>query len=204
MNQGHVSHIPTPENAGHNSPLGMPACICATCSPFVAGGRINSTESRPRRYMRLRQTQGLDLKSSTERQLRHLRQMSLCRPQGSQYHVVGLDAIWSRTLALLLSFQSPRAICSARAMQVSLGGRPHRSDRSQSPQVKSASRRIAPILLETSVKMPRMALDRPISSSCHRIFGQKIDLLPLPRCIDQDQRASNSRVAGPQITDAFS
>ena len=31
-------------------------------------------------------------------------------------------------------------------MQVSLGGRPHRSDRSQSPHVKSATRRIVAIL----------------------------------------------------------
>jgi hypothetical protein len=36
-----------------------------------------------------------------------------------------------------LAFQSPRAIWSARTMQVLLGGKPQRFDRSQSPQVKS-------------------------------------------------------------------
>jgi hypothetical protein len=43
-------------------------------------------------------------------------------------------------------------------MQVSLGGRPHRSDRSQSPQVKSDTRRIVAILLATLAKMSALML----------------------------------------------
>src|SRR6266540_76597 len=63
-----------------------------------------------------------------------------------------------RALARLLTFQSPRAICSARTMQVSLGARPHRSDRSQSPQLKADTRRIVAILLAILAKMPALTL----------------------------------------------
>jgi hypothetical protein len=55
-------------------------------------------------------------------------------------------------------------------MQVSLGGRPHRSDRSQSPQVKSDSRRIVAILLKMLAKTPRIALVARISSSYKKII----------------------------------
>jgi hypothetical protein len=73
-------------------------------------------------------------------------------------------------------------------MQVSLGGRPHRSDRSQSPQVKSDSRRIVAILLETLAKIPRIALVTRIFSSC----AQKIIVHGNPGCIDPDQRGGTS------------
>ena len=80
-----------------------------------------------------------------------------------------------------LTFQSPRAICSARTMQVSLGGRPHRSDRSQSPQVKSDTRRIVAILLATLAKMPALML--LMGPSC--VFRWDLGMYrsePLPCC----------------------
>jgi hypothetical protein len=99
-----------------------------------------------------------------------LKGVSLNVPEGQTVTLVGGSAYIQltfsmRTLARLLSIQSPRAICSARTMQVSLGGRPHRSDRSQSPQVKPDWRRLGAILLATLAKMPRMALVTRISSS---------------------------------------
>jgi hypothetical protein len=48
--------------------------------------------------------------------------------------------------------QSPLAMCAALTMQRSLGGRPHRSDRSQSPQVNSGGRRSATTVLANLAK----------------------------------------------------
>jgi hypothetical protein len=75
------------------------------------------------------------------------------------------DTVRRRALARLLAFQSPRAICSARMMQVSLGGKPQRSERSQSPQVNSEVRRIAAIWHENAPAMLRKALVTDIGSS---------------------------------------
>jgi hypothetical protein len=79
-------------------------------------------------------------------------------------------------------FQSPRAICSARTMQVSLGGRPHRSDRSQSPRVKSATRRIVAILLATLAKMPTLILLMGPSCAFRWDLGMYRSEEPLPCC----------------------
>lgn len=48
--------------------------------------------------------------------------------------------------------------CAALTMQRSLGGRPQRSDRSQSPQVKSGRRRSAATVLANLAKTPWIAL----------------------------------------------
>jgi hypothetical protein len=50
-------------------------------------------------------------------------------------------------------------------MQVSLGGRPQRSERSQSPQVNPDARRLAAIRSENAVAMLRTALIIVIGSS---------------------------------------
>jgi hypothetical protein len=61
---------------------------------------------------------------------------------------------WLSVLAYRFIFQSPRAICAARTMQRSLGGRLHRFDRSQSPQTKSDRRRSAATALANLAKTP--------------------------------------------------
>jgi hypothetical protein len=61
-------------------------------------------------------------------------------------------------LARRLNFQSPRAICAALTMQRSLGGNPHRADRSQSSQIKLDRRRSAAIVLASLLKTPWTAL----------------------------------------------
>jgi hypothetical protein len=75
------------------------------------------------------------------------------------------NAVRRKALARLLAFQSSRAICAARMMQVSLGAKPQRSERSQSPQVNSDVRRIAAIWRETAPAMLRKALVTDIGSS---------------------------------------
>jgi hypothetical protein len=88
-------------------------------------------------------------------------------PLYSTYTTVTLR---SSALARLLAFQSPRAICSARMTQVSLGGRPHRSERSQSPQVKSDVRTIPASRAETAAAMRRAVLVTDMASSYARVW----------------------------------
>src|SRR4029077_383604 len=65
---------------------------------------------------------------------------------------------WPSRLTRRFLSQSPRAICAALTMQRSLGGRPQRSDRSQSPQVKWGRRRSAATALAKPAKMSWIAL----------------------------------------------
>jgi hypothetical protein len=87
-------------------------------------------------------------------------------PLYSTYMTVTLR---SSALACLLAFQSPRAICSARKMQLSLGGRPHRSERSQSPQVKSDMRPIPASRAEIAAAMRRAVLVTDMASSYAKV-----------------------------------
>ena len=65
---------------------------------------------------------------------------------------------WRSVVAWPFLVQSPRAICAALTMQRSLGGRPQRSDRSQSPQVNSDGRRSATTVLASLAKTSWIAV----------------------------------------------
>jgi len=65
---------------------------------------------------------------------------------------------WRSVVAWPFLVQSPLAICAALTMQRSLGGRPHRSDRSQSPQVNSRGCRSATTALANLAKTSWIAI----------------------------------------------
>ena len=65
---------------------------------------------------------------------------------------------WRSVVAWHFLVHSPRAICAALTMQRSLGGRPQRSDRSQSPQVNSGGRRSATTVLANLAKTSWIAV----------------------------------------------
>ena len=67
---------------------------------------------------------------------------------GRRHHPIGMRA--SRRQR-----QSPRSSCAARATQLSLGSRPQRADRSQSPQVNSRIRRRVSTTFASRVNMKR-------------------------------------------------
>lgn len=78
-------------------------------------------------------------------------------------------------------------------MQVSLGGRPHRADRSQSPQVKSDTRRIVATLL-----VGEDTADSPGRAHLF-LLCTKIIVRSSPGCIDPDQHGGNPGQCDPRI-----
>ena len=75
------------------------------------------------------------------------------RPQGLKAYIG--PTVRAKARACRRSLQSPRSICAAATTHVSLGAWPHLSDRSQSPQVKSACRRRAAITRAIGAKKSR-------------------------------------------------
>ena len=100
-------------------------------------------------------------------------------------------------LSRRLTFQSSRAICAALAMQTSLGGRPHRSDRSQSAQLKSGRRSSATIVCANLAKMPSLRLASRMASSFVPISARR-----RPRCFDKYQFGPGSG-ATPAVTNDY-
>ena len=88
------------------------------------------------------------------------------------YHPI---TIFGRRLAL----QSRQATCSARTMQVLLGGRPQRFDRSQSPQVKSDTGRHATSFASLAKKLWVELVTLISTSSGRPITWRGEDLSPL-------------------------
>ena len=59
-----------------------------------------------------------------------------------------------RLLAHLVGLVQPRSICAAFSMRLSLGGSPHHSTRSQSPQVNSEVRLSVALMLASLANIP--------------------------------------------------